>query len=201
MSEDTRSESVAAEAVAQTTMRQWSSPDATTASDTVAVTVSAPPEPEASPMDQRFTPKRLAITFMVVLAGVVGGTLVANALANDNSGNDQAMGSWMSSYGSTYLAVSHDTAAVNGSTDAKSLRAACIKLQGDVNQAQADPPMPLSSLERQWSAIIFNLSTSAIDCVKGIDEQNSDLLNTAQNHMTDAGQAYLRLVKAIQQVQ
>ena len=160
----------------------------------------APPvAPESPKKSRKLTPKQLVLTTIAVAVGVIGGTLIANALTNNNSGNDQAMGNWMSSYGSTYLAVSHDTAAVNAGTDAKSIRAACVKLQGDVNQAQADPPMPLSSLESQWSAVLSNLSTAASDCVKGIDQQNTDLLNTAQNHMTNAGEAYLRLVKAVQQ--
>ena len=73
----------------------------------------------------------------------VGGTLVANALINKNSSNDQAMGNWMSSYGSHYIAVSHDVAAVNAGTDITSVRAACVKLQGDVGQAKSDPAMPL----------------------------------------------------------
>jgi hypothetical protein len=134
--------------------------------------------------------------------GVIGGTLIANALINSGSNSgDRAMGNWMSSYGSTYLAVSHDTTAVNAGTDPKSVRAACVLLQGDVNRAQSDPPMPLNSLESQWSVVLSNLSTAAKDCVQGIDQQNSDLLNTAQNHMTNAGEAYLRLAKAVEQTQ
>jgi hypothetical protein len=156
--------------------------------------------PEASPRkDQRFTPKRLILTSVAVLVGVVGGTLIANALINNNSSNDQAIGNWMSSYGSHYIGVSHDVATVNSATDATSLRPACVKLQGDVGQAQSDPAMPLSSLESQWSVILSNLSTAGNDCVKGIDQRDSNLLNTAQNHMTNASEAYLRLVKAIQQ--
>ena len=201
MTGDIASESAEA---APTTTPQWPAPDATTASDPAPATASAPPPPvpEASPKkDQRFTPKRLVITFVAVLAGVVGGTFVANELTNTSSGPDQAMGNWMSSYGSRYLAVSHDTAAVNGSTDPKSLRGACATLQGDVSQAQSDPPMPLSSLERQWSAVLSNLSTSAGDCVKGIDQANTELLDTAQSHMINAAQAYLRLVRAVEQAQ
>lgn len=159
-----------------------------------------PPVPEASPKkEQPFTPKRLVIIFVAVLAGVVGGTLVSNALSNNNSSNDQAMGNWMSSYGSNYLDVSHDVAAVNSGTDATSIRAACAKLQSDVGQAQSDPAMPLSSLESQWSVILSNLSTAANDCVKGIAQQDVNLLDTAQNHMTNAGKAYLNLVKAVKQ--
>ncbi len=158
-----------------------------------------PPVLEASPKERRrFTPKSLAITFVVVLAAVVGGTLVAHAL-NNNSSSDEAMGNWMASYGSHYLGVSHDDAAVNSATNPTSLRPACLKLQRDVALAQSDPAMPLSSLESQWSVILSNLSTSAKDCVKGIDQQDSNLLNTAQNHMNNATAAYLRLVKAIPQ--
>jgi hypothetical protein len=156
--------------------------------------------PEASPKkDQRFTPKRLVIIFVVVLAGVVGGTLIANALNNNNSSSDQAMGNWMSSYGSHYQGVSHDVAAVNSGTDATSVRAACVKMQGDVREAQSDPAMPLSSLESQWSVILSNLSTAGSDCIKGIDQRDSNLLRTAQKHMNNAGDAYLKLLKAVQQ--
>ena len=59
----------------------------------------------------------------------------------------------------------------------------------------------MSSLQTQWSTIVPDLSTTASDYIKGIDEQNQGLLNTAQNHMTDAGKAYLRLVRAVQQAQ
>jgi hypothetical protein len=108
--------------------------------------------------------------------------LVVHAVTQNNSKSDQAMGNWMSSYGSTYLAVAHDTGAVNNSTNTQSLRSACVKLQGEVTQAQADPPMPIGSLEQQWSTILSNLSTSSNDCVEGIDQQSNNLLNTAQNH-------------------
>ena len=162
-----------------------------------------PPFSAAEPpkKDQRFTPKRLAITFVVVLVAVVGGTLVANALTTNNSGSDQDMANWMSSYGPTYLAVSHDTEAVNEATTSSAVRAACVQLQGDVRTARSNPPMPLSSLQAQWSTIVSDLSTTANDCITGIDEQNRGLLDTAQNHMTDAGKAYLRLVRAVQQAQ
>ncbi|HEY5248462.1 MAG TPA: hypothetical protein VIJ15_08455, partial [Dermatophilaceae bacterium] len=64
-----------------------------------------PPTPPSTPetpptQDRRFTPKRLVILFVVTLAALVGGTWVANALFNNNSSTDQAMGDWMSSYGS-----------------------------------------------------------------------------------------------------
>jgi hypothetical protein len=143
----------------------------------------------------------LAITSVVVLAGVVGVIAVHALVAHNNSANDQAMGNWISSYGSTYRAVADDTGAVNNSTNAQSLRSACVKLHGEVTQAQADPPMPLSSLEQQWSTILSNLSASAGDCVQGIDQRSNNLMNTAQNDMNDAGKAYSRLVKAVQQDQ
>jgi hypothetical protein len=168
-------------------------------------TLALPPTPpppmwEAPPKkDQRFTPKHLILTSVAVLVGVVGGTLIANALTNNNSSSDQAMGNWMSSYGSHYLVVSHDVATVNSAADYASLRSACVKLQSDVGQAQSDPAMPVSSLESQWSVILSNLSTAANDCVEGIDQQDLNLLTTAQNHMTNAAHAYLRLVKATQQ--
>ena len=73
-----------------------------------------------------------------MLISVVVGNVVANAL-NNNSPNDRAMGSWMSSYGSHYLDVSHDVAGVNSATDSKSVRAACVKLQSAVGRAQSDP--------------------------------------------------------------
>ncbi len=166
---------------------------------------SAPPPPrpvapQRAKRDGRFAPKRLAILFVVVLAAVVAGTLVANALTYSSSSNDQAMSAWMSTYGSTLLAVSHDTATVNASTNDNALRGACVKLQADVNKARSNPPMPISSLQRQWSAIVSNLSVAADDCVKGIDQQSSSLLVTAQNHMNKALEADLRLVKAVQQV-
>jgi len=166
-------------------------------------TVARPPEPllpGVSPKkDQRFTPKRLILVSVATLIGVVGGTLISNALINNNSSNLHGMGGWMSSYGSHYLGVSHDVPKVTLATDATSLRAACVKLQGDVGRAESDPAMPLSSLERQWSVILPNLSTAADDCIKGIDEKDSNLLRTAENHMQSASEAYLELVKAVQQ--
>ena len=47
--------------------------------------------------------------------------------------------------------------------------------------------------------ILSNLSTAADDCVKGIDQKDSNLLNSAQSHMLNASNAYLNLVKAVQQ--
>jgi len=168
--------------------------------DSTALPPPPPPVLEASlKKNQRFTPKQLLVTCLTTLIGVVGGTLIANRLTHNTSSYDQAMGKWMSSYGSHYLGVSHDVATVNSATDATSLGAACAKLQGDVDVAQADPAMPLSSLERQWSVVLSNLSTAAADCVNGIDQADSGLINTAQSHMFNASEAYLALVKAIQQ--
>jgi hypothetical protein len=156
-------------------------------------------QPPASPKkDQRFTPKRLILISLFTLIGVVGGTVIANALINNNSSNLHGMGAWMSSYGSRYLSVSHDVSNVTLAADAPSLRAGCVKLQSDVGKAQSDPAMPLSSLERQWSVILPNLSTAANDCIKGIDQKDANLLRRAQNHMQSASEAYLNLVKAVQ---
>jgi hypothetical protein len=90
---------------------------------------------------------------------------------------------------------------VDTSTNSNALRAACLTLQGDVNKAQSNPPMPISSLERQWSTIVSDLSVAADECVKGVDQQSASLIVTAQNHMNEALEADLRLVKAVQQVQ
>ena len=156
---------------------------------------------ESSQKNRRLTYRPLAITSVVVLVGVVVGVLVVHAVTHNNSRSDQAMENWMSSYGSTYTAVVHDTDAVNNSSNTQSLRSACVKLQGDVTQAQADPPMPLSSLEQQWSTILSNLSKSASDCVEGVDQQSDNLLNAAQTDMNNAAKADSRLIKAVQQVQ
>ena len=185
---------------------RWPAPGPAAAVDRAAGAPSAPPSAGPLPSQgvkrgQRFGPKRLAILFLVVLAAGVAGTLASNALTNNGSSNNQAMSSWVSGYGATLLAVSHDTATINTSTNDSALRAACVKLHDDTNQAQSDPPMPISSLERQWSAIVSNLSVAADDCVKGIDQQSPSLLVTAQNHMDNALEADLRLVKAVQQVQ
>jgi hypothetical protein len=158
------------------------------------------PVPDASPAkDRRLTPKRLILTSVATLIGVVGGTLIAHALITNNSSNVHGMEHWMSSYGSHYLGVSNDVPKVTTATNATSLRAACVKLQGDVGQAQADPAMPLKSLESQWSVILSNLSTAATDCIKGVDQQGANLLRGAQNHMSSAAAAYVNLVKAVQQ--
>ncbi len=166
-------------------------------------TLALPPPstaPEVSSKRVRLlTSKRLAITFVVTLAAVVAGTLAGNALINNGSSND-AMGKWMSSYGSLYLGVSRDVAGVNTATEITSLRPACVKLQGDVGQAQSDPKMPLSSLESQWSVALSDVSAAADDCIKGIDQQDQTLLETAQSHMESAAADYLRLVKAVEQV-
>ena len=108
------------------------------------------------------------------------------------------MGNWMSSYGSNYLSVSKDVAAVNAGTNATAERAACVKLQNDVKQADSNPAMPVGSLESQWSVILSNLSTTAHDCIDGIDQKSDSLLNTAQTHLTNASEAYLKLLKAVQ---
>jgi len=167
-------------------------------------TASGPPPPARPPeVDSgskgRLTPRRLLITFLVVLVAVAGGTLAANSL-NDNSAVDQSMGSWMASYGSHYLDVSHDVATVNSSTDATSLQPACVKLRADVGRAESDPAMPLHSIESQWTVVLSNLSTAANDCVEGIDQQSATLLGTAQGHMTNAAKAYIDIAKAIVQV-
>jgi hypothetical protein len=169
------------------------------ADDTTLAQPTAPPVPQASPKkDRRFTPKRLILISVFTLIGVVGGTLVTNALTNNDSSNLHGMGGWMSRYGSHYLSVSHDVPKVTLATDATSLRAACVTLQNDVGQAQSDPAMPLGSLESQWSVILPNLSTAANDCIKGVDQKDASLLRTAQNHMESASDAYLNLVKAVQ---
>jgi len=159
----------------------------------------APQVPDVSSTDgHRFSPRRLSIIFVVVLAAVVGGSLLADGIVDRSWSNDQSMGNWMSSYGSHYLDVSHDVAAVASASDSTSLRHACVKLQGDVGVARTEPAMPVHSLESQWAVVLSNLSTAADDCVNGIDHRNSALIDTAQTHMTDAGEAYLRLVRAVQ---
>lgn len=134
---------------------------------------------------------------MTVLAGVVGGTLVATALTKTTRPTTRPWVTGCRVKAPTTWAC--PTTPVNSATDATSFRRACVKLQGDLGHAHSDPAMPLSSLQSQWPVIPCNLSTAANDCVKGIDQQDSNLLNTTHNHMSNAGEAYLKLVKAVQQ--
>jgi len=154
----------------------------------------------------RLTPRRLAVIFVAVLAGSVGGTLIATSVINNNSSATNAMGSWMGSYGTTYLAVSHDVAAVSTDANAQSpmvatVRADCAKLETDVSQGQDDPPMPLEALQTQWSSILSNLSKGAHDCLNGIDQRDPNLLNQTQTDFTNAATAYVKLIQAVQRVQ
>jgi hypothetical protein len=163
-----------------------------------------PPPPSAAPetppdSHKRLTPARLAVLFVVVLAAVLGGTVVANTLLHKGSSDDQAMNDWLASSGQHYLDVSHDIAPVSTAQDYTALRAACVKLGADVGQARSDPPMPLGSLQSQWSVILTDLATTSDDCVKAVDQQDSNLLKAANASLQDAAQAYLGLAKTVQQ--
>jgi len=165
--------------------------------------VPVPPEQAGSKKSaQRWTPKRLLITFVAALAGVVGGTLIANAITGNSSSSNDAMSSWMGSYGTAFLGVSHDVSAVGTDANAQNpstatLRADCARLQADVRHGQGDPPMPLVSLQAQWSVILTNLSKGAQDCVTGIDQLNSGLIDQTQIYFTNASNAYVKLLRAI----
>jgi len=158
----------------------------------------APPPvvaPASSPSKQRLTPKRLVLTFLAVLAGTIGGTLIAKSI--DNGGGSGGMSQWMTSYGANYIAVSHDVARVNSGTSSASIRGACVRLADDVRTAQANPPMPIRSLETPWSSVLGALRQGAQACVVGIDQQSKNSLNQAVRDFNQAGTQYLQLAKAV----
>jgi len=151
--------------------------------------------PQAVAPKQRLTPKRLVLTFVAVLAGTVGGTLIAKSL--DNGSGSDGMSQWMTSYGPNYLAVSHDMARVNSGTSAASIRSGCVRLAADVQTAQANPPMPMASLQAPWSSILRDLHRGAHACVSGIDQLSKSSLNQAAGDFDQAATQYLQLVKAV----
>ncbi len=152
-----------------------------------------PPPP--APSKPRLTPKRLLLTFVAVLAGTIGGTLIAKSL--DNGDGSGGMAQWMASYGANYIAVSHDMAAVNSGTSTASVRGGCVRLAADVRTARANPPMPMDSLEAPWSSILGDLRQGAQACVAGIDRQSTSTLNQAERDFNQAATQYLQLVKAV----
>jgi hypothetical protein len=159
----------------------------------------AMPPPTEAPQGvrskRRLTPKQLALTFVAVLAGTVGGTLIANSLGHgDNSGG---MSQWMDHYGANYLAVSHDVARVNAGTSSAAIRGACVRLASDVQTAQTNPPMPIGSLETPWSLVLHDLRQGAHSCVVGIDQNSTGSVNQAVRDFNEAGTRYLQLVKAV----
>jgi hypothetical protein len=168
--------------------------------------VTAPPAAiSPSPDRRKLTPKRLVVIFLAVLAGTVGGTLVADQLLNSNSASVGAMGTWMGRYGPTYLGVSHDVGtvsedAISPNTNASTLRQDCVRLQSAVHRGQADPPMPIGELQTQWSSILGDLDNGARDCVAGLDQRNRTLLMQTQSDFANASQSYVKLIKAVQHV-
>ncbi len=151
--------------------------------------------PAAVPKSQRLTPKRLLLIFAAVLAGTVGGTLIANSLGHgDGSGG---MAQWMSSYGPNYQAVSRDVGSVNAASTETTLRADCERLTADVRTAMSNPPMPDASLEAPWSSILTNLKSGATACVAGIDQQSKAQVDNAVQDFNDAGSKYLQLIRAV----
>lgn len=155
---------------------------------------------EASHDKRKLTPKRLIMTFVACFLGVVGGTLVANAL---NGSNDSStMGTWFASYGANYLQVSHDAAKVNidssaTNVDLPTVRSDCKQLATDVVTAQSNPPMPDRTLEPTWSGILVQLKNAAQLCISGIDQQSSTQLTQAGVDMGNAGTKYLQLAKEV----
>ncbi len=156
-----------------------------------------PPDvaPESSPTKARLTAKKLVLTFLAVLAGTIGGTLIAKSI--DTGGGSGGMSQWMASYGANYIAVSHDVARVNSGASSASVRSACVRLAADVRTAQANPPMPMRSLETPWSSVLGALHQGAQACVVGIDQQSTSSLNQAVRDFNRAGTRYLQLAKAV----
>ncbi len=157
--------------------------------------VDAAPPPAAEPKSQRLTPKRLILIFVAVLAGTVGGTLIAKSLGNGD-GSD-GMAQWMSSYGTNYQAVSRDAGSVNAASTATTLRADCERLTADVRIAMSNPPMPDASLEAPWSSILTNLKSGATACVASLDQQSKTQMDHAVQDFNTAGSKYLQLIRAV----
>ena len=163
------------------------------------VIASAESPPETRNKAGRSTSKRVLMTFG---GAVIAGTLIANAI-NGNSASSDAMGSWFARYGTTYTGISHDVVAVGVDANAQNpnlttVRSDCAKLQSDVQRGRADPPMPIGSLQAQWSQILSNLSKGSQDCLFGIDQQSSASLNQGASYFTNAQVAYEGLLKAVQ---
>ena len=159
-----------------------------------------PADSESSPSGRKLTPKRLVITFVACLLGVLGGTLVANAL--NGSSDSSAMGTWFASYGANYSQVSHDTAQINidsnaTKVDLPTVRADCLRLAHTVAAAQENPPMPDATLEPTWSGILVQLQHGAQQCISGIDQRSTAELTNAGQDMSNAGTKYLQLLKEV----
>jgi hypothetical protein len=154
----------------------------------------------AVPSKWRATPKRLLVTFLVALVGVVGGSLAANAL--NGSDAPVPMATWTSEYGSHFLGISHDitTVGVDVSDPTVSparVRADCVRLGDDVRLAHEDPPMPDPSLEASWSSIEGDLRAAAQSCTSGIDDRSDARLQQSARDFARAAKGYLTLLKKV----
>ena len=89
------------------------------------------------------------------------------------------MAIWMNRTDNRLFAVMHDMSVMANAPsgripDVTSSRAVCVQTLSDTQRSQQDPPLPVGSLQAQWSTVLAELSTSAHECVASIDDAGAN---------------------------
>ena len=116
---------------------------------------------------------------MVIVAGLffVGFNSLQSKV-NDWNSKDQVKQK-AEEIGNDAQSIAKDIVAASSSGDASQVLSDCQKLGSDVKAAQALPAAPVASLNDKFQASLTDFSQASSQCVKGINDGDSNLVNDA----------------------
>ena len=131
-----------------------------------------------------------AAILIAIIAIITAGKKTKTVNIQTTSSTEQQVSTWETKYGSIVRAIANDLGnAGNAGSSTVAMGNACQQLEADVKTAQADPAIPASSIEKNWSSSLSYLSSGSKDCVQGIENNNQNQINQAGlefDHGTDA---------------
>lgn len=137
----------------------------------------------------------MALRILIPVAAVVAaGCSSSGPSANaPSSGDKAAVAAWYTGGGQDRLAaLSEDARAASSSIsefDLEGLRNVCADMQTDTASAEAYDQVPDAQLEDDWSKAVTQYANAAADCIAGVDESDSTLVQRSTDELS-AGVGY-----------
>ncbi len=110
---------------------------------------------------------------------------------------------WDSQYGGVFNTLQGDFSTISkdsSNPDTSVILGDCQQLQLDVTDAQNKPAIPDPTIEQHWSSALSYMNSASTDCVDGINNNDSTLINKSASEITQATTEMTATNTAIQNV-
>jgi hypothetical protein len=132
--------------------------------------------------------------------GSTGSTGTTGSTGNTGNSGSGSVQAWGATARSDLTTLATDLKQAETDADAGDLNATvtdCIGVQTDVTALRDDGPIPSASLEADWATGLADLSAGAMDCINGIQNNDTGQVQQAITEFDDAASSITTAANAV----